>query len=383
MRVLHWYPSFMHGGAVANAVRGLALAQSKQGAHVAIAASRSVGQPLYYPLTDFGAVKILEWIPRFTFRYKTILLRLLSKDIVKQCLAFNPDIVHIHGEFNPDNLRIPLLFKRPVILSPRGGFHPAVMGKGATNFKRIYFSLAKRICYRHVSAFHALSPMESGHISKLLKDCSVYCVPQGPNLWLMQNGSASPAVKKHNVLQLVFVGRLDVYTKGLDILIQTIAQVIKVLPNQEINLVLVGPDLNGGKKQLEDLSMQLNIRDRVTFTGTLTGDELRNVLESSDIYIQLSRHEALSSSALEALFMKLPTILSESVGLVSYPEVANLPHVKKVKADVKEVSGAVIDFAKRIVELKQMAAKSNSQLMEFFSWERTAKNHLDNYTFYL
>lgn len=383
MRVLHWYPGFMRGGAVANAVRGLALAQSQLGASVAIAVSKSAGQPLYYPLTDHGSVRILEWDPLFTFRYKKILLRVLNKRIVQQCLDFKPDIVHIHGEFNPDNLRVPLLFNRPVILSPRGGFHPVVMEKSLKYFKKVYFRLAQVICYKHVCAFHALSPMESEHISGLVENCTVYCVPQGPNLRLMQEGYSFEIPKKRDTINLVFVGRLDVFTKGLDVLVESVAHVLKVWEENEIHLVLVGPDLNGGQKQLESLAKQLNIRDAITFTGTLTGHDLRRVLESSDIYIQLSRHEALSSSALEALFMKLPAILSESVGLVSYPEVANLPHVKKVKANVQDVSMAIIEFSRRIVELKKKADAASPQLEAFFSWERSAIKHLENYELHL
>lgn len=383
MRVLHWYPGFMRGGAVSNAVRGLALAQSQLGASVAIAASRSEGPPLYYPLTDLGSVKILEWDPLFTFRYRKILLRVLNKRIVWECLDFNPDIVHIHGEFNPDNLRVPFLFNRPIILSPRGGFHPVVMEKSLKYFKKVYFRLAQGICYKHVCAFHALSPMESGHISSLVKKCTVYCVPQGPNLRLMEKGYSSETGNKVDSINLIFVGRLDVFTKGLDLLIESVAHVLKVWGEKKLHLVLVGPDLNGGQEQLESLANQLNIRNAITFTGTLTGHDLRRVLESSDIYIQLSRHEALSSSALEALFMKLPAILSESVGLVSYPEVGNLPHVKKVKANVQDVSMAIIEFSRRIVELKKNADAASPQLEAFFSWERSAKKHLENYELHL
>ena len=379
MRVLHWYPGFLHGGAVANAVRGLALAQSQLGVSVAIAASIYKNQPLYYPLTDLGSVKLLEWDPLFTIRYKKILLRILNKQIVQQCLEFKPDIVHIHGEFNPDNLRVPLLFNRPVILSPRGGFHPAVMEKNLKHFKHMYFRLAQRICYKHVCAFHALSPMESGHISHLVRDSSVYCVPQGPNLRLMEEGYKPGLNKKSESINLVFVGRLDVFTKGLDLLLESVAHAIKAWKEKDIQLFLVGPDLNGGQQQLERLAKELNIRKSVTFTGTLAGHELRRRLDSSDIYIQLSRHEALSSSALEALCMKLPAILSESVGLVSYPEVGDLPQVKKVKLSVQDISMAIIDFSQRVIELKMIAAESSQQLENFFSWERSARKHIENY----
>ncbi len=62
MRILHWYPKYLGGGAVAGAVRGLACAQRAAGADVAIAARRLGGATLYGERASDGPAIVL-WSP--------------------------------------------------------------------------------------------------------------------------------------------------------------------------------------------------------------------------------------------------------------------------------------------------------------------------------
>lgn len=105
MKILHWYPNFFGGGGVTNTVLGLTLAQSEPGADVTIAAATPTASPIYDQLEIGDQVEILIWQPANSICLGAICLRCtLGKDVslVRQ---FAPDIVHVHGEFWPDQFQ--------------------------------------------------------------------------------------------------------------------------------------------------------------------------------------------------------------------------------------------------------------------------------------
>src|SRR5207248_2554305 len=77
------------------------------------------------------------------------------------------------------------------------------------------------------------------------------------------NGQGGP-------IRLVSVGRLDVYTKGLDILLDAFAAARASAP---VELTVVGPDWNGGRAELERRAASLGLDGSLRFTGALAGSE--------------------------------------------------------------------------------------------------------------
>jgi len=378
MRILHWYPNFQAGGGVANAVLGLALGQARLGAEVYVAAVRSSYGPLYEPM-QVEEVRLVEWEPNRTVRVRRACLRQPRSDDVRRFQATTPDLVHVHGEMNPDNLWIPQLFTCPMILSPHGGFHPQVFKRRARMAKSLYFQIARLMLYRHMRAFHALCGAEREHILRLLPDAQVYCVPGGPNVRVPVVFSPSPPAEDSGRVRFSFVGRLDVFTKGLDILLEAFAEAGRVLPGPRIVLTLVGPDWRSSMAWLKHRAYELGIGDQVTMTGAVPGRGVASILQQTDVYVQLSRHDGFPLSVSEALLAGKPAILSDAIGTTSYHEVALLPHVRILPPRVKEAAGAIADFAHRLPELKRSAEQHEGVIREFFSWARIAGLQLSTY----
>jgi glycosyltransferase involved in cell wall biosynthesis len=380
MRVLHWYPNFLGGGATANSVIGLANAHARLGAKVAIATATPLKAPLYGSIEkNISSVELIRWNPARVARRGNLVFRRLSGAAQRALTGLKPDIVHIHGEFNTDNLRVPRLFGSPVVLSPHGAFAPQVFSKGRSLLKRVYFQVARQFLYRHVAAFHALCPMEEMHIRGLLPAARVYRVPQGPGFQAKKALVAKPAGLDPQTVKFLFVGRLDVFTKGLDTLLNAFAEAERRLGDRRLVLTLVGPDWNGGLARLRQQALTLGIVDRVLFTGSLPPEGVHAALHQSDIYIQLSRHEVFSLSVAEALLSGLPAILSENIGLLSWPEIGSLPYVRTVRGSVKDAVEAMVEFVRSLCNLKLVAEQWQSNVSEFFSWDRVASQHLDAY----
>jgi glycosyltransferase involved in cell wall biosynthesis len=221
MRILHWYSNFLGGGATANAVLGLAEAQARLSAQVSIATAEASQAPLYGSMLDSTSsdIDLIQWKPSWTLKRGNFILRGLSKGTRQALADWRPEVVHIHGEFNADNLRVPALFQCPIVLSPHGAFAPEVFLKSRRAVKSAYFLIATLFLYRHVKTFHALCPMEGEHITKLLPEAKVYQVPEGPNIRVAQAMIAESQARADQTIKLLFVGRLDIFTKGLDLLL--------------------------------------------------------------------------------------------------------------------------------------------------------------------
>jgi glycosyltransferase involved in cell wall biosynthesis len=379
MRILHWHSNCLSGGGVANAVLVLAESQVRLGTEVVVAAAKPSGPPLYGPLEMGAGVTVIAWQPLWTCELSGIAVRGVPGEAVRRLRAFRPDLVHVHGAFNPENLWVPILIERPIVFSPHGGFHPDVFANRRRLPKHLYFNIEKRLLHNRVRAFHALSTAEVADIAHRLPGRRVYCVPQTSNmaaeLWRVRE--VRP--RSDNRVRYVFVGRLDVVTKGLDILLGAFAEAERRLAGREITLTLVGPDWRGSLAWLRRRTEGLGIARRVVLTGAVSSREVASILHQSDIYVQLSRHDGFPVSVSEALLAGKPVILSQGVGHASYAEVASLPHVRVVPPRPREAVEAILDFAHRIAELRKMAEQCRAKVAEFFSGERIAGLHLETY----
>ena len=103
--------------------------------------------------------------------------------------------------------------------------------------------------------------------------------------------------------QIIFVGRLS-KEKG----IETIIEISTKLPN-DVNLLIVGsgPESKKIKKLAETL-------DNVHYLGYQTHEDSIKLINGSDIVIQPSLHEGISTTILEAMACKIPIIASNVGG---------------------------------------------------------------------
>jgi glycosyltransferase involved in cell wall biosynthesis len=380
MRIVHWYPNLLAGGGVANSVLALAGAQAAAGADTWIA-SLAHDEPIYGPLRPADGVHISTWSGGRTLRLGGLRLHALRRSSAHDLRALEPDVVHVHAEFNPDNWQAARLWECPLVLSPHGAFHPTVMRRGA-HAKRLYVSVARFLLYRKVGYVHVLSPAEEAHAAAALPSVPTYCVPQGP----------SPAVHealghleertdaRSTHVELMFVGRIDVEAKGLDVLVEAFARAVRERTRSTpAKLTLVGPDWGNGAAPLRELAKRLGVAELVEFRGRVAAADVAALLQRCDVYVQLSRNEGSPLSLNDALALGKPAIVSDRIGTISYEDVACQPHVKVVSPSVAEAAEAIGTALDDIDGLRRAARDARGVLLDFLSWERAARRHLEVY----
>jgi glycosyltransferase involved in cell wall biosynthesis len=127
----------------------------------------------------------------------------------------------------------------------------------------------------------------------------------------LTTGSRSDYGIPNDACVLVFLGRLDVHVKGLDLLVEAFS----CLPSDRFRLMLIGPDWNEGRAELEHLARRFGCRDRIHFTGAVYGDKKWSLLRMADVFVSPSRWEAFSIAQAEAMAIGLPVVTSTKVNL--------------------------------------------------------------------
>ena len=381
MRIVHWYPSFLRGGGVANAVVRLANAQALLGLEPVIVAAEAPSAALYGAPEIGAGVELVEWRPAWSMGRGGIVLHGVPSQAARRLRAQAPDVLHVHGEFNPDNWWAPRLWDAPLLLSPHGAFHPPVARSRWVSGKSVYVCLARRLLYRHVGALHAVSPLEREHLTAAFPGVDIDCVPHGPSIGVGGcRARADPSPRgRRSPVRFVFVGRLDVVAKGLDLLLAAYAAALPQLPERGVTLTLIGPDWNGGRAMLEQRARTLDIAERISLTGAVPGAEVERLLCDCDGYVQLSRHEAFGFGVADALIAGKPVITTTTTGVASFPELARLPQLRVVRPKVEEAVRAMVEVTRRIEELGAAAEATRHEVQRFLSWERVAAAHRKTY----
>lgn len=119
----------------------------------------------------------------------------------------------------------------------------------------------------------------------------------------------SPVIAPREKNRIIFVGRLTA-EKQVEVILEAMT---KLDPALETTFDVVG----GGdqRKNLERLTSELGLADRVTFHGRTTDAELRALLSRASLFVIASIAELQSIATMEAMASALPIVAADAVAL--------------------------------------------------------------------
>ena len=126
--------------------------------------------------------------------------------------------------------------------------------------------------------------------------------------------------------------------------------------------------------QLIHQAVDMDISDRVIFTGRLTEDEVKYIYGISSVYVMPSVSEPFGITALEAISAGTPTIASKTAG---FSEAFN--NCLRVDFwDTDEMANKIISLL-RYDPLHRTLAKEGRREIDLFTWDRVAGKTIDVY----
>ena len=109
--------------------------------------------------------------------------------------------------------------------------------------------------------------------------------------------------------RLVFVGRVTL-EKEIDVIIRALGRLNAAL---DATLTIVGD--GDQRKNLEKLTRELGLADRVVFTGRVTDEQLRAYLTGASVFVIASVAELQSIATMEAMASGLPILAADAMAL--------------------------------------------------------------------
>lgn len=283
-------------------------------------------------------------------------------------LDVKPDIVVFEDPFNTIKFCfVAWKLKKaniPYIISPHGCFHKKALAKHALK-KKIAMNTLFRSFLKNALAYQFLNSDEE--INSYNNKRSIV-IPNGINSDVSQ--------KIHQeVKRIVFIGRKDVNTKGLDILLQACCLIKQRVQKVDFKIDLYGPEYT--KKDsayINEMITNEHLDLFVTNHGPVFDGEKRNILLESDCFILTSRHEGFPMSILEALAYGLPVLVTNGTNVGELIESNNCGWVSE--SNVEQIAELIIKVTNCNIEEQSRNAR---KLACLFSWSNVSKTTVSEY----
>lgn len=293
-------------------------------------------------------------------------------DIKKMPVPYNkPDLVVFHEVYHKEYLtayRNLVKNNIPYIILPHGSLNIKAQHK-----KRLKKTAANILFFNkfveNAVGVQCLSQEES--------DCTYF----NARKFIGTNGIALPENKKNkfNEDKIVFtyIGRLDAYVKGLDMLTEAVRAKKDFLIKNKCEFYIYGPDYKGRYAHVENLIKENDLGNIVFLNPAVTGNEKEKILLDTDIFIQTSRFEGMPMGILEALSYGVPCLVTDGTNVGDIIEEYDAGWVSETKAEsIAEQIEIAVNSRRAWENKSQNAIKI---IEEKFDWNIISKETVGKY----
>jgi glycosyltransferase involved in cell wall biosynthesis len=178
------------------------------------------------------------------------------------------------------------------------------------------------------------------------------------------------ALERHPEAYLLYFGRLDVFQKGLDTLLQALALLVRGRPGLELRMAGRGKDA----ERVAALARELGVQDNVRMLGAVSEAERQALFAGAAVQVMPSRFEGFGMVAAEAMAAGVPLVAAAAGSL---PEVVDAPRggVTFPAGDAAALAAAVAGLLDD-APARHALGTSARESAERFRWDAVAADHL-------
>lgn len=236
-----------------------------------------------------------------------------------------------HGVWNTRYWSLARRLRRndiPYIVTPRASLVKKALWRSVTK-KTAGLVLGGFSFIRNAHALHFLTEEEARNSIKFSSDYLV--VPNGVRFYPPET-SIDGSLNERDDLQgvsntnyLLFLGRLDIHHKGLDLLVRAAHRARSTLAGSKTRIIIAGDDFRGESPKLEKMIRGRKLRHLVKIVPrSITGDEKLQLINGSLGFIHTSRYEGEPQAVLEALSLRTPVLVTRGTNMTRFVSENNL-----------------------------------------------------------
>ena len=284
----------------------------------------------------------------------------------KLLLKKEATVFHMHGGWVPIYATLSSFFTKhgiPYVLTTHGSYNIIAMNRSKW-LKRIYFQLFEKSLLNNARCIHFIGESEIGGVKSIFKLKNFLLMPYGFDI-TKQN--IKNRTKNETDFIIGFLGRLDVYTKGLDILLDAFFKFHKKEPKTQLWIIGNGKD----RKEVEQLIQCLNLQNSVRLFGSKFGQDKIDLVQQMDVFVHPSRNEGLPVAVLEACEIGIPCIVSKATNMGSYISKA-VAGITINNECVNELTRAMqsMHIKYNTIGLLEYSRNAKKMLRDDFNWEK-------------
>ena len=176
----------------------------------------------------------------------------------------------------------------------------------------------------------------------------------------------------HTPVNIIYLGRLAKYTKGIDILLDS----LEILKNEEYSEVIVNFYANENDIDLQYLKNRLpHLNGIANYCGGAYGDKKKNVFKEADAFILTSRSEGMPMGVLEALSYGVPCILTPGTNMADDLQLSGAGW--KAELNKNSVANKIKEAVRDLKHQYNMYHQSAIKLSANYDWAKIAQKHID------
>lgn len=273
-------------------------------------------------------------------------------------------IFHFHGGWIATYFSISTFLNKhtiPYIITPHGAYNTIAMQRSKW-IKKIYFKLFENSVLKNARKIHLIGESEILGLKKMYKKSNLALVPYG----FESTENTIKRIKRDHFI-IGFVGRIDIYTKGLDLLINAFKKFQEQMPNTK--LWIIGDSEE--RLQLKELITNNNLEDKVILFGKKFGNDKIKLMQQMDIFVHPSRNEGLPASVLEACDLGIPNVVTRATNMAKSIADSNAGIVVK-NEDVQSLTNAFSTLykEKKNGKLEQIGSNAQKMVKSIYSWKK-------------
>jgi glycosyltransferase involved in cell wall biosynthesis len=284
-----------------------------------------------------------------------------SKKVFAEIQKYQPDLIYSQG------LSVFYGLKKigsKTIVNPHG-LEPFQAISTSDRYRSLPLRMMEAFQFRHAAKVISLGGRLTTILKKYVTDKrNVVVIPNAVN-------PTPPPERRFDrePLQLLFVGRFA-SNKGIDLLLETVTR----LNNDGYKNKLVF-NLVGKGPLYEKITREYRLPN-VNYLGFATDEDLFQLYRENDIFVFPTLFEGMPTVVLEAMMAGMPIIVSDTGATAEQVDQSNgflveAGNIRALKTAIQQL------YSYTPEQRKALSEKSISKVMERFTWEKAAKQHLD------
>ena len=297
-----------------------------------------------------------------------------------------PDLVVFHSTYIPVHAEIAADLRHrgiPYLICPRGG-----MTHYAQRYRWWKKRLGNLLFFRKMVAdARALQCLTAGE-AEATGDWRRPVFVAGNGVDLPEDGGSQREIRdgtaRRTGRRFVFIGRLHVEIKGLDLLVDGCGLAADVLRCEGASVELYGPGRSGrsadrqSHRALAARIASRGVGDLVHLHDAVIGRTKTDVLRATDVFLHTSRTEGHPTAVLEALAHGVPCLLTPGTNVAD--EVQAAAAGWRVEATAESIAQALQRLAGTDPnEIQNAGARASCWVAGQYSWPTVAAKTIEHY----